>query len=158
MFKHKAIWSALRALILVSIVAALVLRMPRDAGATPVVLNVQVNQLVAGPFPTNKHVEPTLAQNPTNPLNLIAGSIDYSAEPACSDTTPSSCPSAVGVPGISIAGFYASFDGGKTWPCQGLIDLSAYGEYAWGDPTQAFDSQGQRLLRHTRPTLPPHHR
>lgn len=142
MFKHTAIRCALGALLLVSLVAALVLRMPQHARATPAVVNVQVNQPVAGPFPTNKQVEPTLAQNPTNPLNLVAGSIDYLSEPACSNTTPSSCPSALGVPGISISGFYASFDGGLTWPCQGVIDLSAFGEYAWGDPSLAFDSRG----------------
>ena len=85
--------------------------------------------------------EPSLAQNPTDPLNLIAGSNDQIAEPACSNTTPSSCPRPAG---ISVSGYYASFDGGLTWPatCQGLIDLSAFGEYAFGDPAQAFDSRG----------------
>jgi hypothetical protein len=41
-----------------------------------------------------------------------------------------------------VSGFYASFDGGQTWPCQGLLDLSAFGQYAFGDPGQAFDSRG----------------
>jgi hypothetical protein len=103
------------------------------------VTNVQVNQSFAGPFPTNKQNEPSLAQNPKNALNLIAGSNDEIGEPACTDTTPSSCPF---VPGISNSGFYASFDGGATWPCQGLLDLSAFHEYAFGDPAQAFDSKG----------------
>lgn len=155
MFKHIAIRCALGALLLVSLIAALVLRTPQHARATPAILNVQVNQPVAGPFPTNKQVEPTLAQNPTNPLNLVAGSIDYLSEPACSNTTPSSCPSAVGVPGISIAGFYASFDGGLTWPCQGLIDLSAFNEYAWGDPTLAFDSRGNAYYSTLARPFPP---
>ena len=101
--------------------------------------NVQVNQVLNGPFPKNKQNEPSLAQNPTNALNLIAGSNDEIGLPACTDATPSSCPF---TPGISVSGFYASNDGGKTWPCQGLIDLSAFGEYAFGDPSQAFDSQG----------------
>jgi hypothetical protein len=101
--------------------------------------NVQVNQVFPGPFPTNKQNEPSLAQNPTNSLNLISGSNDEIGEPACTNTTPSSCPF---VAGVSISGFYASIDGGLTWPCQGLIDLSAFHEYAFGDPSQAFDSKG----------------
>ncbi len=99
----------------------------------------QINQVFGGPFPTNKQNEPSLAQSPTNGLNLIAGSNDEIGEPACTDATPSSCPF---VRGISVSGFYASFDSGRTWPCQGLIDLSANGEYAFGDPSQAFDSRG----------------
>ncbi len=107
--------------------------------AAPTVTNVQVNQVFPGPFPKNKQNEPSLAQNPTNPQNLIAGSNDEIGLPACTDTTPSSCPF---TQGISVSGFYASFDGGKTWPCQGLIDLSAFSEFAFGDPFQAFDSRG----------------
>lgn len=103
------------------------------------VANVQVNAVLAGPFPKNKQNEPSLAQNPTNPLNLVAGSNDEIGLPACTDTTPSSCPF---TRGISVSGFYASFDGGQTWPCQGLIDLSSVSEYAFGDPSQAFDTQG----------------
>src|SRR6266516_1576519 len=99
----------------------------------------QVNVSPAGPFPTNKQAEPSIAQNPTNPLNIIVGSGDEIAEPPCTDTFPSSCPV---VPGISISGFYASFDGGKTFPCQGLIDLSAFGKWAEADPWVTFDSQG----------------
>jgi len=101
--------------------------------------NVQVNKVFAGPFPTNKQNEPSLAQNPTKPLNLISGSNDEIGEPACTNTTPSSCPF---VPGVQSSGFYASFNGGTTWPCQGLIDLSAFHEYSFGDPSQAFDSKG----------------
>src|SRR5690349_20311109 len=80
------------------------------AAATPTVTNVQVNQPLAGPFPRNKQNEPSLAQNPLAPLNLIAGSNDEIGEPACTNTTPSSCPFANGV---SVSGFYASFDGGQ---------------------------------------------
>ncbi len=107
--------------------------------ASPSITNVQVNQVLTGPFPTNKQNEPSLAQNPTDHLNLIAGSNDEIGEPACTDTTASDCPFA---PGVSVSGFYASFDGGKTWPCQGLIDLSSFHEFAFGDPSQAFDSRG----------------
>jgi hypothetical protein len=121
-----------------ALVAALILIPDVPLGATSAV-DVQVNQVLSGPFPKNKQNEPSLAQNPTNPANLIAGSNDEIGEPACTDTTPSSCPFKAGV---SVSGFYASFDGGQTWPCQGLIDLSASGEYAFGDPAQAFDSRG----------------
>ena len=89
--------------------------------------NVQVNKPFDGPFPKNRTAEPSIAQNPTNPKNIIVGSGDEIKEPACTDTTPSVCQA---VPGISISGFYASFDGGKTFPCQGLIDLSAFGKWA----------------------------
>src|SRR5260370_16861991 len=68
--------------------------------------NVQVNQVFAGPFPTNKQNEPSLAQNPTNSLNLISGSNDEIGEPACTNTTPSSCPF---VPAFQSSGSYASF-------------------------------------------------
>lgn len=138
---HKKLLSvAVSGLVMVSLVLTVVVFHPHLAFAQPTVVgNIQVNQVFAGPFPTNKQNEPSLAQNPTNPLNLIAGSNDEIGEPACTNTTPSSCPF---VPGISNSGFYASFDGGKTWPCQGLIDLSRFGEYAFGDPSQAFDSRG----------------
>lgn len=111
----------------------------QHVAATPTITNAQVNQPLAGPFPKNKQNEPSVAQNPMNALNLIASSNDEIALPACTDTTPSSCPFTNGVP---VSGFYASFDGGQTWPCQGLIDLSAFGEFAFGDPAQAFDSRG----------------
>ncbi len=108
--------------------------------AAPTLLNnVQVNQAFAVPFSQNKQNEPSLAQNPTNPLNLIAGSNDQINEPVCTNTAPSSC---LRPAGISVSGYYASFDGGITWPYQGLLDLSVFGEYAFGDPIQVFDSQG----------------
>ncbi len=107
--------------------------------ASPPPQNVQVNQVLGGPFPRNKQIGPSLAQNPNNLLNLIAASVDEIGEPACTSTSPSSCPFA---PGVSVAGFYASFDGGKTWPCQGRLDLSAFGEYARSNTALAFDSKG----------------
>jgi hypothetical protein len=110
-----------------------------SALASPPPTNVQVNQVLSGPFPKNKQIGPSLAQNPNNPLNLIAGSLNEIGEPACTNTTPSSWPFA---PGFSVSGFYASFDGGKTWPCQGLLDFSAFGEYARSSAAQAFDSKG----------------
>lgn len=136
----QAIWSSAIGLATISAIIAVVAFVPRAAHAsTPTFTNVQVNAVFPGPFPTNKQNEPSLAQNPVSPLNLIAGSNDEIGEPACTNTTPSSCPF---VPGVQSSGFYASFDGGKTWPCQGLIDLSAFHEYSFGDPVQAFDSHG----------------
>src|SRR5713101_4089715 len=138
---RKVLLPALAALLVVSALFAVIAFGSRVAHAQPAVpaTNVQVNQVFAGPFPTNKQNEPSLAQNPKNSLNLISGSNDEIAEPACTNTTPSSCPFVVGV---QTSGFYASFDGGKTWPCQGVIDLSSFNEYSFGDPSQAFDSKG----------------
>src|SRR5712692_7155282 len=138
MTRKKSFWSAVAGLLMVSALIAAVAFHPYAVHASSVT-NVQVNQVLAGPFPKNKQNEPSLAQNPTKSLNLIAGSNDEIGLPACTNTTPSSCPF---VNGVSVSGFYASMDGGQTWPCQGLIDLSAFGEYAFGDPAQAFDSQG----------------
>jgi hypothetical protein len=138
--RQKVLWSTLGGLVTIAMVVATVFTFsPHRASASPIVTNIQVNQVLAGPFSKNKQNEPSLAQNPTNSLNLIAGSNDEIGEPACTNTTPSSCPFAVGV---SVSGFYASFNGGLTWPCQGLIDLTAFHEYGFGDPAQAFDSQG----------------
>jgi hypothetical protein len=138
--RKQVLWSVLGTLLTAALVsAALFTFTPHRAAANPSLTNVQVNTVFAGPFPTNKQNEPSLAQNPTNAANLIAGSNDEIGEPACTNTTPSSCPF---VPGVQSSGFYASHDGGLTWPCQGLIDLSAFGEYSFGDPSQAFDSRG----------------
>lgn len=140
MSRKKLSWFFMATVLTVVTVVSAVAFVPRMASAqSPGTTNVQVNQVFAGPFPTNKQNEPSLAQNPTNPLNLIAGSNDEIGEPACTNTTPSSCPF---VAGVSVTGFYSSFDGGKTWPCQGLISLTPFHEYAFGDPSQAFDSQG----------------
>lgn len=126
--------------VLVGVAAAMVVvpQVPWGASGTSFT-NVQVNAVLDGPFPKNKQNEPSLAQNPTNHMNLIAGSNDEIMLPACTNTMPSSCPFTAGV---NISGFYASFDGGNTWPCQGVIDLLPLGEYAFGDPAQAFDSKG----------------
>src|SRR6266702_6274223 len=137
----KALSSAVAGLLTVIVIVAAVAFSSRAALAQPALsfTNVQVNRVFPGPFPTNKQNEPSLAQNPTKPLNLISGSNDEIGEPACTNTTPSACPFVVGV---QSSGFYASFNGGKTWPCQGVIDLSAFHEYSFGDPSQAFDSKG----------------
>lgn len=107
--------------------------------------NNQVNQVLDGPFSKNKQNEPSIAQNPRNPDNLIAGANDQFDEPACSDATPTSPSSCPRQPGTSISGYYASFDGGVTWPaeCQNRLKLpDVFGEYAFGDPVLTFDSLG----------------
>src|SRR5690606_34550732 len=85
-------------------------------------------QPIEGPFPRNSQIQPALAVNPTDPENLIAASND--------DRTPDG----------QATGFYASFDGGLTWPCQGTVDLSAWDQISYGDTWQAFDSQGNAYL------------
>ncbi len=100
-----------------------------------------------GPFTKNRQDEPWLALNPNNARSLAIGFNDWSAEPSCTNTTPSNCSFA---PGISLSGFArssnrgASYDstcptGGRT---QGRIGLSALGAFAFGDPSLAFDSKG----------------
>ncbi len=133
----KFVSTAVTGLLTISIIIAAVAFGSHAAFASS--SNIQVNKVFPGPFPTNKQNEPSLAQNPTNSLNLISGSNDEIGEPVCTNTTPSSCPF---VTGVQSSGFHASFDGGQTWPCQGLIDLSAFKEYSFGDPSQAFDSKG----------------
>src|SRR5258708_35488113 len=120
---RKVFLSAITALLLVSALFAVIAVGSRVAHAQPAssTTNVQVNQVFPGPFPTNKQNEPSLVQNPTNPLNLVSGSTDEIGEPACSNTTPSSCPF---VTGVQSSGFYASFNSGKTWRRSGFIDLS----------------------------------
>jgi hypothetical protein len=120
-------------------VGLVLLGISQGLSSAPSLANVQVNQAFPGPFPSNSQREPSLAQNPTNPLNLIAGANDSAGEPPCTNTSPSSCAERPGVPRV---GFYASFDGGLTWPCQGLINIPADGYYAFADPSQAFDSHG----------------
>jgi uncharacterized repeat protein (TIGR01451 family) len=78
------------------------------AGAT-----VQVNQDAT----TRYQNEPTIAINPTNPRNLVAGSIDN---------------------GQSAA--YASTDRGRTWTHQVLPNVAPF--TAAGDPVVAVDAQG----------------
>lgn len=124
----------------VLVVAAGVLLTAASASSRPAVTDLQVNRSLEGPFPQNKQNEPALAQNPRNPLNLISASNDEVAEPAC--TGPAASPPCGFTPGVSVSGFYASQDGGLTWPCQGVVDLTAQGEYGFGDSGLAFDSRG----------------
>ena len=142
---HARRWPLRNAFVLIATLA-LAAALPTAAlgSGGPTVKNYQVNQAYPGPFPTNQQQEPSLAANPKNALNLIAGANDEIGQPACTDTNPSNC----GFVPKSVAGYYASFDGGKTWPCQGLIDLGSLGiaEIASGDPSQTFDSQGNAFF------------
>src|SRR5437660_160378 len=101
MIRTKSLGSAVAGVLIVSVLVAAVAFHPYAVHAATF-SNVQVNTVLNGPFPKNKQNEPSLAQNPIKPLNLIAGSNDEIGLPACTDTTPSSCPFTAG---ISVSGF-----------------------------------------------------
>ncbi len=71
--------------------------------------------------------EPSIAVNPLNPDHIIATSNDYRLRinpPPAGDVRP---------------GFYVSFDGGITWPGDGIIDISPIpNTFAAGDPAIAI--------------------
>jgi hypothetical protein len=90
-------------------VAAVQGRSAPPAPAPPPFSESQANLVQPGPFPQNKQNETSIAQNPKNPLNLVAGANDEIDEPAC---TPSGCPFVANVGG---SGVYYSFDGGANW-------------------------------------------
>jgi hypothetical protein len=79
------------------------------AAATGPNFNSQANLVQAGPFPQNKQNEPTIAQNPADPSNLIAGSNDEIDLPVCSAT---GCPF---VANVGLSGVYVSHDAGASW-------------------------------------------
>jgi hypothetical protein len=64
---------------------------------------------ILAPFPQNKQNEPAIAQNPTDALNLIAGTNDEIDEPVC---TAYGCPF---VANVGQSGVYVSHDGGASW-------------------------------------------
>ena len=96
-------------------------------------------------FPTNKQNEPTIAVNPLNSNNLIAGSNDEQRQPPCGpgpvrgDTLDSDCSF---FPGVGTSGIYTSSDGGATWTNRGLLDDQASwagkGVISDGDPVITF--------------------
>jgi hypothetical protein len=74
MSPNKSYLSSFVQLVTVSIVIGTVAFVPHlGVSAQTTGPNVQVNQVFDGPFPTNKQNEPSLAQNPIFPDNLIAG-------------------------------------------------------------------------------------
>jgi hypothetical protein len=71
--------------------------------------DTQANLVQASPFPQNKQNEPSIAQNPTDPQNLISASNDEIDEPAC---TARGCSF---VPNVGLSGVYVSHNGGASW-------------------------------------------
>jgi BNR repeat protein len=95
--------------------------------------DTQANLVQPSPFPQNKQNEPSIAQNPTNSMNLVAGANDEIDEPAC---TASGCPF---VGNVGLSGVYMSNNGGATW--------SQFSAPSGGDNTASFN--GARI--HTLP-------
>jgi len=95
------------------------------AQAATVNFDTQTNLVQPAPFPQSKQNEPAIAQNPTNPMNLVAGSNDEIDEQPC---TTSGCPFKFGIGG---SGVYMSTNGGATW--------SQFTAPAGGDNTASFN-------------------
>jgi hypothetical protein len=95
------------------------------AAAAALDFDTQANLVQPSPFPQNKQNEPAIAQNPANPMNLVAGSNDEIDEPAC---TSSGCPF---VGNVGLSGIYVSDDGGTSW--------KQFSAPAGGDNTASFN-------------------
>ncbi len=92
-------------------------------GDVPVGPNVLTNQDPT----TQAQNEPSIAVNPTDPDHVIATSNDYRLRV---DPPPEH---------DVRAGYYVSFDGGNTWPGDGIIDISTIpNTFAAGDPAIAI--------------------
>jgi len=94
--------------------------------------DVQTNLVQPSPFPQNKQNEPSIAQNPANLMNLVAGANDEIDLPKCSST---SCPFKFGV---GLSGAYMSNDGGASW--------SQFSAPAGGDNTLSFNGTNIHTL------------
>lgn len=95
----------------------------RILGEVPLGSNVLCNQ----DDTTQAQNEPSIDVNPFNPNHIIATSNDYRLR--------------VGPPPENDvrAGYYVSFDGGNTWPGDGIIDISTIpNTFAAGDPAIAI--------------------
>jgi hypothetical protein len=99
------------------------------------VQDAQANLVQNSPFPQNKQNEPAIAQNPTNPKNLIAGANDEIDLPGCA---ASGCPF---VANVGLSGVYVSNDGGASW--------TQFSAPAGGDNTASFNGDGSTI--HTLP-------
>lgn len=110
---------------------------PVQALAAPLAVdfNSQANLAQPAPFPQNKQNEPTIAQNPKDPLNLIAGANDEIDEPRCSST---GCPF---VSNVGQSGVYISHDGGSSW--------TQFSAPSGGPNTASYNGDGS--LIHTLP-------
>lgn len=93
---------------------------PGAVASVPLGMNVLCNQ-DTGIEPQN---EPSIVVNPQDPDHVIASSNDYRLREFGGDVHP---------------GYYVSFDGGLTWPGDGVIDLSSIPQAeAGGDPALAI--------------------
>src|SRR5438270_12548148 len=70
-----------------------------SAQAATLNFNRQANLVQPAPFPQNKQNEPSITQNPTNALNLVAGANDEIDAPGC--TSPG-CPFVTTVGGSGV--------------------------------------------------------
>jgi hypothetical protein len=102
------------------------------AQAATLNFNSQANLVQPAPFPQNKQNEPAIAQNPTNPMQLIAGSNDEIDEPACK---ASGCPF---VGNVGLSGVYVSNNGGTSW--------TQFSAPAGGDNTASFNGTNIHTL------------
>lgn len=117
------------ALALLTALAAVTAATPAHAtdvrANTPQVAGAPASDLTAR-FPTNKQNEPTIAVDPTDARNLIAGSNDEQEQPPCgpglvrgSGANPADCSFFFGV---GTDGVYTSGNGGTSWTNRGLLD------------------------------------
>jgi hypothetical protein len=95
--------------------------------STPTQTAANVNTDCEG---TGPHNETTIAVNPTNPLNMIAGANDYQLAINPGGSVSSSTESRA----------HVTTDGGHTWTTYPLDATSTY--QATGDPAVAFDAAG----------------
>ncbi len=95
----------------------------QNLGIVPTGPNVLANQ----DDTTQNQNEPSIDVNPTDPNHIIATSNDYRLRV---DPPPEH---------DVRAGYYVSFDGGHTWPGDGIIDISTIpNTFAAGDPAIAI--------------------